>query len=164
MRLFTKRVITNFQGQPYLIRYTLISTRFFRLFLHKILRSDDDRDLHDHPWNFWTFILRGRYREEVPADSPPMFNEHGKMIVKSKVHGPGSLIRHKAADCHRLDLQLMFKFPTERGSLAPVQTEYIPVWTLFLAGPRVRDWGFYTPDGWVQWEEYVNERHPEMED
>ena len=166
MRLFTKRVIRNFQGQPYLIRYTLISTRFFRCFIHKILRSDDDRDLHDHPWNFATLLLWGRYREQVPYDSPPMFLPDGKMIVKSKIVGPGTLVCHKAADCHRLDLQQTFKFPTERGDLGPVETQFIPVWTLFMAGPRKRDWGFHTSKGWIQWEEYIEDRKlpADMED
>lgn len=32
--------------------------------LHKIVEPDNDRHLHDHPWNARTFILRGWYREE----------------------------------------------------------------------------------------------------
>lgn len=31
--------------------------------LHHILRSDDDRALHDHPWDFSTILLRGQYIE-----------------------------------------------------------------------------------------------------
>lgn len=26
--------------------------------------------------------------------------------------------------------------------------------TLCFMGPRVREWGFHTPEGWVQWQEY----------
>lgn len=149
MRLFSKRVITNFAGDPYLVRYTIISTRWFRLFVHKILRSDDDRDLHDHPWPFWTLILWGHYTEFVPVDNPPMFDHCGKMIVKSRRFGPGSLIRHRASDSHRLELD---------QDKMPWTSVFVPVWTLFWAGSRSRDWGFHTPDGWVQWEEYVNTR------
>lgn len=36
--------------------------------LHKIMREDRDRDLHDHPWNARTFILRGFYIEEREGD------------------------------------------------------------------------------------------------
>jgi hypothetical protein len=32
--------------------------------IHKILLPDDDRDLHDHPWNARTFILYGTYAEQ----------------------------------------------------------------------------------------------------
>jgi hypothetical protein len=31
--------------------------------VHHILREDDDRALHDHPWNARTFILQGWYDE-----------------------------------------------------------------------------------------------------
>ena len=33
-----------------------------------------------------------------------------------------------------------------------------PVWTLILRGPRRRAWGFHTPDGWVYWRDYLDER------
>jgi len=165
MRLFSKRIISNFAGDPYLVRYTIISTRWFRLFVHKILRSDDDRDLHDHPWPFWTLILWGRYTEHVPI-LPVRFADC-KMITKSRKFGPGSLIRHRASDCHRLDLE-----PSEGLLAAQAKQDnhsvfvhvysggvmFKPVWTLFFAGIRRRDWGFHTPNGWVQWEEYVNSR------
>ena len=32
--------------------------------IHKIVKEDDDRHLHDHPWNARTFILKGWYHEE----------------------------------------------------------------------------------------------------
>lgn len=35
--------------------------------LHKILIRDQDRDLHDHPWNARTVILRGGSKEAPPS-------------------------------------------------------------------------------------------------
>lgn len=32
--------------------------------LHQIMRPDQDRHLHDHPWNARTLILRGGYTEQ----------------------------------------------------------------------------------------------------
>ncbi|MBF6037759.1 hypothetical protein H8F22_02610 [Pseudomonas sp. P154a] len=32
--------------------------------IHHIMRPDEDRDLHDHPWNARTIILRGFYKEQ----------------------------------------------------------------------------------------------------
>ena len=38
---------------PYLRRHWLIPrNRFFNIYVHEFLRSDDDRALHDHPWAF----------------------------------------------------------------------------------------------------------------
>ena len=31
--------------------------------IHKIVKPDNDRHLHDHPWNARSFILKGWYRE-----------------------------------------------------------------------------------------------------
>ena len=31
-------------------------------------------------------------------------------------------------------------------------------WTLVITGPVVRPWGFYSPDGWIEWRAYVKAR------
>lgn len=33
--------------------------------VHLIMRDDEDRDLHDHPWNARTIVLKGGYTEET---------------------------------------------------------------------------------------------------
>lgn len=30
-----------------------------------------------------------------------------------------------------------------------------PVWTLFITGPRVREWGFHCPQGWRHWTDFT---------
>ena len=32
-----------------------------------------------------------------------------------------------------------------------------PVETLFITGPKVRDWGFLCPKGWVMWRDFVGD-------
>lgn len=49
----------------YLRRWYLIETPYFGVYLHKILLPDPDRPMHDHPWNFTAFMLRGGYYELV---------------------------------------------------------------------------------------------------
>lgn len=34
--------------------------------LHHWLASDDDRNYHDHPWSFVTFVLKGGYWDATP--------------------------------------------------------------------------------------------------
>lgn len=29
-------------------------------------------------------------------------------------------------------------------------------WTLFITGPRIRDWGFHCPKGWVPWQDFTS--------
>ncbi len=100
--------------------------------LHCILRSDDGRDPHDHPWPYVTVILSGGYTEH-------RYDEHGSLL-SSKWHGPGSVLFRRAADWHRLEL-----LP---GQLT---------WTLFITGAKQQGWGFLTAPGEkTPWHEYSN--------
>lgn len=63
MRIF---VIRDECGSPYLIRLTMFSFFGWELKLHIFLRSDADEELHDHPWNFWSWVLIGEYAEITP--------------------------------------------------------------------------------------------------
>lgn len=58
------RIISD-GSRPYLERYYLFTIFGVRFYLHRFVRSDPDRGVHDHPWP-WAFslILRGWYYEE----------------------------------------------------------------------------------------------------
>lgn len=55
----------GFTGQVpvYLRRLYLVRTPLFSIMVHRILRPDPDRHVHDHPWDFLSILLRGRYSE-----------------------------------------------------------------------------------------------------
>ena len=61
-------IIEDGCGNPYMLRYTLAELLGREVKLHIMLRSDDDREMHDHPWGFWSLVLSGGYDEEVPAN------------------------------------------------------------------------------------------------
>lgn len=129
-------------NEPYLHRYYLFSTRWlkhwfpklsYRLVLHKCVKSDAD-GLHDHPWNWKSKILEGGYWEHLADKS-------------STYRGPSGWRSCKSTDYHRLVLPY-------KGAES---------WSLFLMGPKTKDWGFLDRDeNWVQWEEYINNRHRYM--
>jgi hypothetical protein len=129
-------------SEPYLHRYYLFSTRWlkrwfpklsYRLVLHKCVKSDAD-GLHDHPWDWKSKILEGGYHEH---------RSWGKPVYRR----PGGWRSSRATDFHRLELP--------RG--CPHS------WSLFLMGPKIKDWGFQDRNGdWIQWEEYINNRHMYM--
>ena len=58
------------------------------VYLHEVLKSDDDRALHDHPWANTSIILFGEYIDVTPD---------GEFQRKA-----GDVIHRKAADSHRL--------------------------------------------------------------
>lgn len=134
------RLIPDREGKnPYMHRYYLLSTRWlapifpslsYRLVLHNPVQSDED-GLHDHPWKWYSKILAGGYWEYTPE---------GKFW-----RGPNGWRKRTATDFHRLVLD---------PDKAP------ETWTLFIMGPKEKEWGFLSKDGtWVQWEEYINNRH-----
>jgi hypothetical protein len=48
--------------------------------------------------------------------------------------------------------------PYFRWGKAPHRVELVSreVWTVFITGPVVRDWGFYCPQGWRHWREFTD--------
>lgn len=110
-----------------MLRWRLLQWRGWMLALHKIVRSDDDRALHDHSADNVSIILLGRYTE-FPGEWG-----HGE------VHGAGSIIFRRAEKPHRLVL--------DADSV---------VWTLWLRWPARREWGFHCPKGWRHWKDYVD--------
>jgi hypothetical protein len=83
--------VLDANGAPYMRRYYLRQrSRHGDIRLHHILASDDDRHLHDHPWDFWSYMLTGRYLEHTPD-----------AVVE---HRAPTLIYRAATDPHRLEL------------------------------------------------------------
>ena len=52
---------------PLMFRRTLLSTRWFKVLLHRFVPLATDEAHHDHPRSFLTLILRGGY-DDVQAD------------------------------------------------------------------------------------------------
>jgi hypothetical protein len=141
-KLGRKRIVMDrVSDEPYLERYYLFlkeREQFpFNIFLHKFLKSDPD-DVHDHPWPYATLILKGGYWEWIPH-----FDTVGRKIGEYQVwRGPGSFRINRATSYHRIELD------------SSVES----CWTLFMPGPKQRDWGFLVRNKWVQWEQYLKQR------
>ena len=60
--------IVGGKEDPYMLRWWIIPrNRWFNVYLHNFLRSDDDRAHHDHPWWNFSILLRGEYTEHTIA-------------------------------------------------------------------------------------------------
>lgn len=67
-RVFKAEEINGKNRCPtYLYRWTLLSTRWFNVYLHHFVGDDWSRDLHDHPKRFISIGLLGNYLEETPT-------------------------------------------------------------------------------------------------
>jgi hypothetical protein len=53
-------IIGAIKEDAYMLRWWVIPrNRFFNLYLHKVLRDDEDRALHDHPWASLSYMVSG---------------------------------------------------------------------------------------------------------
>jgi len=84
------------EEDAYMKRWFVIPrNRIFNIYLHRFLRSDDDRALHDHPWVNMSILLEGEYTEHTIKAG----GINDRVIRKSgafKVRGPRS--------AHRIEL------------------------------------------------------------
>jgi hypothetical protein len=106
----------------YMERWFVIpKNRFFNIYLHRFLRSDDDRALHDHPWWNISILLLGKYTEHT-IDAGGIHHREERVAGAVKCRG--------AKSAHRIELTDGY------------------CWSLFITGPVVREWGFHCPTGW----------------
>jgi hypothetical protein len=84
-----------------------------RVYVHKFLRSDDERAPHNHPWWFVSLVLKGRYLEHLA--------DRSNVVVRK----PLSVAYRALSVFHRVEL-----------------IDDQPCWTLVITGPDVRSWGF----------------------
>ena len=71
---------------PYLLRWWIIPrNRFFNIYLHKFLKSDDDRALHDHPWWSLSIALKGCAIEQL-QNATPRFIKQGQVVFRQAIH------------------------------------------------------------------------------
>lgn len=145
-------VVIGGSDHPYLYRWHVIPRNpIFNIYLHEFLRSDDDRALHDHPWVNMSILLDGEYYEHVPNEGGvPRFYKND---VEAAAYGytsikyrrPGYVYFRKPSQLHRVELK------------KNILGNEIPVWTLFVTGPRIRQWGFACKKGWIHWKDFTGE-------
>lgn len=116
--------------------------------VHRILRSDDDSAMHDHPWWNWSFVLENGYHEVMPVPANGVLPK-GAVMLEGNPHEPacvvhrppGSFVRRTTASRHRLILL--------DG----------PVLSVFAMGRKSAEWGFWVrEDGAmkkIHWKDYT---------
>lgn len=129
---------------PLMYRRTLLSGRVGKLLLHRFVPNARDRDCHDHPRSFVTFVLRGGYtdvsvcpkcvRSRAHVDHPCWWCDSTGRVV-DEVRAP--TIRYRRADhAHNTIVG-------PRGCT-----------TIVVMGPVVRAWGFVRKGRWWDWRSY----------
>lgn len=137
---------------PYMLRWYVIPRNpLLNIYVHRFVRSDDDRALHDHPWWFVSLILRGQYDEVTErsvtrrragtvAFRPAEWRHRVRLLSESLCQscrgsgvGYGQVPdgRWMETDCGVCDGAGEIRH-AERGC-----------WTVIVTGPKRRGWGFW---------------------
>ena len=119
----------------YLTRWRIIQTPWFGIYLHKLGGPDPRPTLHDHPWPFVSFVLRGGYVEHTPARDWPWLYAKPRHVAR--------------INCKR-----------STGLHWIQRLDRTPTWTLMLVGRRHRTWGYLDRDG--EWTAF--DKHPYNEE
>lgn len=99
--------------------------------IHHIMLPDQDRHLHDHPWNARTVILRGWYIEERISRQPDLDNG-----CRWRVPGDSATLTY--GEFHRI-----------------TALSADGCYTMFITGPYRGTWGFLVDGVKVQWRKYL---------
>lgn len=123
---------TVHQGEVYLRRLRIFQTPWFSLYVHWIFEEDTDRDPHDHPWVFWSWVVKGGYVEEITGQ----FSSGLYYSEPPRVHRRWSLHKMPFDKAHKI------------VSVLPGTVSVI------VTGRRRRSFRFWTPERQVPWDEY----------
>lgn len=108
--------------------------------IHHILRRDEGRHAHDHPWDARTVILRGHYLESKVVGS-----EHHPLGEGRHIYArlPGDTTPIRFGEFHHIE-----------------EVSVGGVWTMFITFKYRGTWGFLVNGKKVPWREYM-EQHSE---
>lgn len=110
--------IVGSDGGAYIRRWTVTTLADGSIvYLHQIVRSDEDLALHSHPWPGMSYLLDGEYSEERRHAAAGPHGNAPQWVVTRKSYCAGEVVNLQADTYHRLDLNN-------------------PVWTLFVVGPK----------------------------
>jgi hypothetical protein len=116
----------------YLRRLRVVQTPWFGIYVHWINEADTGRWSHDHPWTFYSWVVRGGYWEEVwPTE------RHFDLGI------PPLQFAHHHWSIHRMGIESAHKIVLVTDGLM----------TVVLTGKRRRKFRFWTPEGRIPWDQ-----------
>lgn len=163
MKLFNHEVIyeTDCEGykagnfgnaEPYLIRYFVWNDnkgliKKAHIYLHHIIKSDPDREHHDHPWDFYSFLFWGGYWEETPLQAKSF--QHAEDIVYLMKERKAKAVRYEDGTYGVRKWYHPINFLVRPAEWAHRLYLDKPAWSLVYTTKKRREWGFHSIIGWI---------------
>lgn len=128
------REIRSKSGVLHFRRWRIIETRWFNIYIHYIAKSDEDKHLHSHPWNFISIPLSGGYVQKVirPLVNYVENKDDDIFRVHTEACLPFHPMRMESGDFHKIKL-------------------IRPTWSLVFTGSRTGYKEGYFPYDWGYW-------------
>lgn len=115
-------------------RWRIIHTPWFGIYLHKWNKPDPRPTLHNHPWPFISFILKGSYEEHRLMDL-------GYKYGYAAIHGFIKWVNIvKRDDYHAVT-------SVKSGTIS-----------LMFVGKTHEDWGYWTDKGYVNFDKHPHSK------
>lgn len=138
---------------PYAFRWT-INLKWFAIRVHQWIKTEDSRNMHDHPWDFYTLVVKGGYTD---------ISEWPTVAAQQAAGYPIKIV----------DVTEIRRDKLSFGSIRwrpAIHKHYVEVnpggcWTVLLTGPVVRKWGYWVKGKLVRPLRYFGKfGHPPCED
>lgn len=140
MRSREPDVVIGTYDHPYVFRWYLIPRNpILSIYLHHFVRGDEDDALHDHMSFTLSYIVENGYAEEFR--NCVRLRKVGRVYLRDPWSG------------HKIHL---VPYGTEKSPANPL---FCTATTIFVTGPRFRNWGFHCPKGWVPWQKIIKTGH-----
>jgi len=121
---FLVKEIRSKDGELHFRRWALFDNAWFGVYLHHILKADEDKHPHNHPWSFIAIIIAGGYREGLITIGG-WFN---------KISGK---------TCENKPCRFLYR---NKDYYHKIHKLYGPTWTLVFRGPKRDNWGYLVLD------------------
>lgn len=122
-------------GRVYLRRFIIFKTPLCSLYVHQIFRPDGGRHPHNHPFNFWSWVVRGGYAEERAGH--PVRQRRRWSLAATPMTAFHRIVKVE---------------PSEFVTLTRLRVGTI---TVVATGRIAQSWGFLTEDGYVDNRTYL---------
>lgn len=128
-------------GKPYLDRF-VVHLGGPHIRLHRFWRGDDDRAVHDHPWDFWTFPLTTYVERTETFD---------RFVKRFRWHFRPAEYRHYVIGPYRRNW-----WGDCYGPYWMARNDKRPFWTIVLAKQKRNKWGFWPdPQTFIYWRDWI---------
>ncbi len=124
--------------------------RRWAAFLHHFHRSDEDTELHSHPWKWAVcIILVGGYREQSVLPDFDLEEETG----------PTDILRWNIATRWRTFFPFSVNVLTEK-TFHRVELLEEDAWSLVIVGPKAKSWGFLDVESrkYQPWRDFIRSK------